>query len=101
MCPPGFQVCQETHVLSPLSSDLQTLSGLIWKKAHVLHNYLVQVYEVPIGKYTSTVNIVEGIKVRKQSERGKKEPEKQSVMEAKGEGHVKKEGEAAVSTAAE
>lgn len=44
---------------------------------------------------------MEGMKSRKSSQRGKKEPGKSSVMEAKGEGHFQKEGEAAVSIVAE
>lgn len=53
------------------------------------------------GKHRSRVKIVEGMKSRKSSQRGKKEPGKSSVMEAKGEGHFQKEGEAAVSIVAE
>lgn len=52
-------------------------------------------WKVPTGKYT--VNIVEGIKMRKQSETGKKEPEKHGSQRRR---TFQESGEAAVSTAA-
>ena len=42
------------------------------------------------------VNIGEEMKRRKSSQKGKKEAEKQSIMEAKGERHFKKGGSSGV-----